>query len=177
MDNSVKLVNEVKTLNTELDQLRFFESIKMEFDIASDFCKHQIRRITKNHHYSHEFQNEPESLEKFPYFNSHDLFIKEQLANNPDNSWEFYFFSENDHTFIIENLKSFFSGSPYDNTTRITVKPKCNTKLCNAFHDIYFFCSPVKKLKSDRKFLTLLKNISIFSDLNFGQLYYKLLHY
>jgi hypothetical protein len=166
-------------LHTELEQLLFFEGVKIELDIASDFCERQIERIKNFHNYREKFFSKEDDnvLNTHPYFDDHEIFIKEQFTSDPDHPWTYFFYNEEDYHLFVNSLKEFFSNAKYDELSKIQIKQNCLTRLCNILHDIYFFCSPLKQLKRDKKFQKLIKTLPPFSDLPLPRIYDKLIHY
>ena len=171
--DSLKLAAVLNSFKTDFERIQFLENLKIEFDIASDFCKSHIAAIKRCKKYliEFEFKNNPYSDEK----SSVELSLKNIFTTS--SSWQTYFYSENDFISFTTTLNNFFSGSKYDSLNNISINKGNATKFSSLLHDIYFSCSSFKCLKKDKKFLLLLKTLPIYANLNIDTIYYKLTHY
>ena len=169
--DSLKLAAMSNSFKTDFERIQFFENLKIEFDIASDFCKSHINSIKRCKKYliEFEFHEKPLPTDKM----SLDFSLKNIFTTSA--SWDQIFYSEDDFSAFTKNLSNFFSGLPYDNKLKINIKDGNILRLSSIIHDIYFDFSPYKCLKRDRNFLLIIKNLSIYSDLTLNDIYIKLI--
>ena len=179
--DSLKIALFARTFKKITPLLQFYQSLKTEFDSGSAYIQHQIEGIINNQSYNEKYNIpilDPSVSDVIKEtYNDPETFIKQKLSENKAHSWTFYFDSMNDYVFLCNNFSLFFSGKPYDTSSKIFVKPGTYIKFYQAIHDIYFYCSPLKKLIQDKKFLFLLKNINCFSKLSNTKIYEKLTKY
>lgn len=175
--DSLGLSNIIKKFKTDIERVKFFDAVKIECETCSKYCELNINRILNSKNYEDVFvvQQDHAVIQNHPYYTSFDSFMKELFKCN--GNWSHFFFLEDDYNFILKNLDSFFKNKSYDSITKTELKPNCTTKLCTILHDIYFFCSPTKHMKQDKKFLSLVKNLSPFSKFSTTIIYNKLIHY
>lgn len=178
--DSLKIASQVRKMRTDIEKLRFFESLKMEFDNGSSYCKHHIKRILNSRAYVEKFKPlcDPSlSDETKDLYDDLEHFMKERLSQNKLSSWSFYFTNADDYMFFISNLANFFYGKEHNSKRPVSIKKNSYVCFYRAVHDIYFYCSPNKKMAQDKKFLLLMKTLNCFEKLSFHQIYYKLLHH
>jgi len=170
---SLKLIAKSKNFRTDFEKIQFFENVKMEFDIGSSFCKAHINVIKKCKKYLLDFEFD-ESQQCSDEKKNIDFEIRNRFTLS--HHWNLFFYSELDYNTFVENLVNFFSGFNYNENLKIKIKSTTFGNLSKILHDIYFDCSLTKCLKKDKKFLLLVKNLSLYSDLSSSAIYSKLVH-
>jgi hypothetical protein len=166
-------LEKANSFKTDFEKIQFFENIKMEHDIAVAFCKAHISLIKKCKKYLLDFEFDESQVNSDESIN-YEFVIKSHFTLS--DSWNQFFCNEQDYTSFVENWVSFFSGTPCNEKLKIKIKTKTYAQLSKILHDIYYDCSKNGCLKKDKKFLSLVKNLTLYSDLTLPNIYLKLIH-
>ena len=98
-------------------------------------------------------------------------FITNEINSIDKIGWKYVFKNEKDYTLFVNNLTNFFENNPYQlPESCIIIKSGCKTRFSIILKQIYKEYSP-SILKSDNKFLDILRTLHSFKDLTDNQIY------
>ncbi|MEG0916797.1 MAG: hypothetical protein RSF68_07280 [Myroides sp.] len=156
--------------NTSIDVL--FKFSELLFQLKQLSMYNEFLEIEKN-----EFSND----EKIPsvnssynnYIESYYNTIKEQINNIDSNKkWEYLFFNEKDFLNFVTLLAKYFSN--YEDfevpNSNINIRKQTKTRFAKCLREIHYELSE-NPLSSDDIFFSIIRKLSVFSELKNNQIY------